>query len=186
MIKTRKQLREVLNNEKLLYLPKGSRLELVLTADNQYKIFRYVTWLRKTELHYNNKNRLLHKFMYLLCRRRKNKLGRKLGIEMCENSFDAGLMIYHPAGIVVNGYSRIGKGCMLHGNNCIGNDSKSYDAPVLGDRVRLGVGAKIIGNVKIADDVIVAAGAVVIESCTTKGAVLAGVPAKCVKIRSTE
>ena len=77
--------------------------------------------------------------------------------------------------------SKIGKNCKLHGSNCIGNDGKSLAAPVIGDNVRLGVGAKVIGDVHIADDVIIAAGAVVIDSCDIKGATLAGVPAKVVK-----
>ena len=52
--------------------------------------------------------------------------------------------------------------------------------------MRLGVGAKIIGGVTIADDVTVAAGAVVIESCEIPGAVLAGIPAKCVKVKNLD
>ena len=184
MIQTRKQLRQVLRTEKPMYMPKGSVLELMITGDNLYVTYRYVTVLRKTEFHYNNRNKLFHKFMYVLCRRKKNRLGRKLGIELSENTFGEGLMIYHPCGIVVNGYTRVGKNCFLHGNNCIGNNGRDHKTPVLGDRVRLGVGAKIIGGVTIADDVTVAAGAVVIESCDIPGAVLAGVPAKCVKIRT--
>ena len=50
----------------------------------------------------------------------------------------------------------------------------------------MGVGAKIIGDVTIADDVTIAAGAVVIESCETPGAVLAGIPAKCVKVKNLD
>lgn len=182
MIVNKQQLRDVLRAEKLIYLPKGSALEMILTSDNKYKVYRYLLVLRKTEYHYNNRNLFFHKFLYLLYRRKKNVLGRKLGIEISENSFDAGVTIYHPGSIVVNGYSRIGKGCLLHGDNCIGNDGKNYEAPVLGERVRLGVGAKVIGNVTIADDITIAAGAVVIESCDVRGAVLAGVPAKCVKV----
>lgn len=180
MIKSKKQLREVLRAEKNIYLPKGRKLELMLTADNQYKLFRYLCLLRKTEYHYNNRENIYHKFSYLIYRRRKNVAGRKLGIEISENSFQEELTIYHSVGIVVNGYARIGKGCKLHGNNCIGNDGKSLDAPIIGERVRLGVGAKVLGNVRIADDVIIAAGAVVIDSCDEKGAMLAGVPARCV------
>ena len=52
----------------------------------------------------------------------------------------------------------------------------------MGDNVRIGVGAKIIGGVEIASNVTIAAGAVVIESCTIEGAILAGVPAKVVKV----
>ena len=186
MIQTRKQLRETLCVEKPMYVPKGSDLELFLTGDNKYVTYRYVKALRKTEYHYNNRNNPIHKLLYLLLRRKKNRLGRKLGVEMSENTFDKGLMIYHPVGIVVNGYTRVGKNCFLHGNNCIGNNGKDHKAPVLGNRVRLGVGAKILGDVTIADDVTVAAGAVVIESCEIPGAVLAGIPAKCVKVKNLD
>lgn len=186
MITTKEQLHKVLYAEKNIYLPGDSRLESIVTSDNKYKIYRYLVALRKTEYHYNNKSKLFHKLFYLLYRRRKNILGRRLGLEISENSFDSELLIYHSGNIVVNGYARIGKNCMLHGDNCIGNDGKSNDAPVLGNRVRLGVGAKVIGGVTIADDVIVAAGAVVVESCLIRGAVLAGVPAKCIKVNDAE
>ena len=182
MIKKKKQLKQILYEEKKFYLPKESAIELIITSDNKFKLFKYVKTLRKCEYHYNNRDRFINRFCYVFLRRKKNILGRKLGVEMSENSFEQGLMIHHSQGIVVNGYARIGKNCILHGNNCIGNNGVSYDAPVLGNGVRLGVGAKIIGNVTIADNVTIAAGAVVIESCNIEGAVLAGVPAKCVKV----
>lgn len=186
MIVTKDQLHNVLSCEKKEYLPSESLLENFLTSDNKFKIYRYMSALRKTEYHYNNRKSLYHKFLYLFYRRKKNIMGRKLGIEISENSFDSGLVIYHPSGIVVNGYARIGKECKLHGNNCIGNNGLNHKAPTLGNRVRLGVGAKVIGDVTIADDVTIAAGAVVIESCAISGAVLAGVPARCVKVRDVE
>ena len=182
MITTKKQLKETLELEKRFYLPKESRLEWILTADNRAKLYRYVSYLRKTEYHYNNRSNILHKLLYGLCRRRKTILGRRLGIEMWENTFDAGLMIWHAGNIVVNGHSRIGKNCIFHGDNCVGNSGKSSSCPKLGDNVRLGVGAKVIGGIEIADNVTIAAGAVVVESCLIEHAVLAGVPAKCVKI----
>jgi len=185
MITKRKELQEYLKMEKELYLPRGSRWEWILTADNRYKLYQYVSLLRYTEYHYNNRNKIMHKILYALFRRKKNILGRKLGIEMWENSFDEGLLIYHAGNIVVNGASRIGKNCKLHGDNCIGNNGRTQATPVLGNNVRLGVGAKVIGDVQLADDVTVAAGAVVIHSCLIPGAVLAGVPAKCVKIIRT-
>ena len=42
----------------------------------------------------------------------------------------------------------------------------------------MGVGAKIIGDVLIADSVVVGAGAVVVHSIKKKGAVVVGIPAK--------
>ena len=42
------------------------------------------------------------------------------------------------------------------------------------------VGAKIIGDVSIANNVIVAAGAVVNKDCLKEGVILAGIPAKII------
>ena len=50
--------------------------------------------------------------------------------------------------------------------------------PVIGNNVRLGAHAQILGDVFIADDVKIGAGAAVINSCYEKGATLVGVPAK--------
>lgn len=185
MILTKAQLKQYLREEKERYLPKGDRAEWILTSDNRYKVYQYVRLLRFTEYHYNNRANLFHKILYVWYRRRKNIAGRRLGIEIWENTFDIGLTIYHPDSIVINGAARIGKNAKLHGSNCIGNNGKDHAAPVIGDNVRLGVGAKVIGNVQLADNITVAAGAVVVRSCLQPGAVLAGIPAECVKV-STE
>ena len=179
-INNKKRLKEVLSIEKNIYFEKGSSLEKVLTQDISIYIYRYVKLLRKTEYHHNLHG-IVHKLLYLMYRRKKNRLGMKLGIEIWDNTFDEGLTIYHAGNIVVNGMSKIGKNCKLHGSNCIGNNGKSLAAPVLGDNVRLGVGAKIIGGIRIADNITIAAGAVVIDSCDVKGATLAGIPAKIVR-----
>ena len=180
MISTKMDLKLCIEEEKNLYI-ENNYLKLLVCNEIRLKTYRYVKCLRKLE-YYKQKAGVFYKFMYLLCRRKKNKLGERLGIEMEEGCFDKGLMIYHPGNIVVNGYSKIGKDCKLHGNNCIGNDGKSFDSPTLGNNVRLGVGAKVIGGITLADDITVAAGGVVVQSCNIPGAVLAGVPAKVVKI----
>lgn len=180
MITSKKSLKRILEYEKKIYIDENNKVEKLLTYDVSVQIFRYITLLRKTEYYHNSKG-FFHKVLYVLCRRNKNKLGIKLGIEIWDNTFDEGLTIYHAGNIVINGMSKIGKNCKLHGSNCIGNDGKSLAAPVIGDNVRLGVGAKVVGDVRIADNIIIAAGAVVIDSCDIKGATLAGVPAKVVK-----
>lgn len=184
MILTKQQLRACLTEERKLYLPDGQQMEWILTSDNRYKLYQFVRLLRITEYHYNNRQAIYHKFLYACYRRKKNILGRKLGVEMWENTFDTGLTIYHAGNIVINGGAKIGKNCKLHGSNCVGNSGKRLECPVIGDNVRLGVGAKVIGNIQLADNITVAAGAVVVHSCLIPGAVLAGVPAKCVKMSS--
>ena len=93
---------------------------------------------------------MINSILYLFFCRRKNKLGRVLGIEMHECLCEKGLTIYHLNGIVINGYSEIGEHFVLHGNNCVGNDGIELDkCPKIGNHVRLGMGAKVIGNVHI-------------------------------------
>lgn len=182
MIVSRKDLNRVILNEKNIYVEKSlkKRLEQIIVSDWHLQVFKFLVFLRKTEYYHNKKN-TVSKAFYLFFRRRTNRLGRKLGIEAWDNTFDEGLTIFHPGNIVVNGMSQIGKNLKLHGSNCIGNSGLDSAAPIIGDNVRLGVGAVVIGDVYIADNVTIAAGAVVIDSCYEKGAVLAGIPAKIVK-----
>ncbi len=181
MIKCKKELKVCLENEKSLYLSKSykGRLEQILTCDAQLLIYRFIKYLRKTEYHHNQ-SRFYNKILYIYYRRKKNKLGVKLGIEIWDNTFDEGLMIFHAGNIVVNGMSKIGKNCKLHGNNCIGNNGKTLEAPIIGDNVRLGFGAKVIGGITLADNITVGAGAVVVNSFTEQGITLVGVPAHIV------
>lgn len=182
MIITKSQLKKILYNEKKFYLTsyctsKKDVLVRKITQDPLVTIYKYVNFLRKSEYHYNNNNNVL----YAYYRFRKNKLGARLGIEMWENSFDENLMIYHAGNIVVNRGAIIGKNCKLHGDNCIGNNGKDSGAPIIGNNVDIGVGAKILGKVKIADNVKIGAGAIVVTDFLEQGSVVVGIPAKKIK-----
>lgn len=61
-------------------------------------------------------------------------------------------------------------------------DSPGGGSPIIGDNCDIGVGAKIIGDITIADNVTIAAGAIVNKSCSQSNVVLAGVPAKIIKV----
>lgn len=184
---TKTELREVLEFEGKIYAEimgssKKQRLIKIVKCHPDYYTWRYVKSLRKAGYFYSNREKnLLMGLLYLWACRKKNKLGRKLGIEMNEKTCGKGLVIYHTQGIVVNGNTEIGEGLILHGNNCIGTDGITKDCPVIGNHVRLGVGAKVLGGVHIADNVVIAAGAVVVHTCEEENVVLAGVPAKIVK-----
>lgn len=184
MIRTKNDLNYYLQIEKRKYVTNKivNRIINFLSYDKEVPIWKYQRLLRRTEYHYNNKqNSLWHSLNYLICRRRKNRLGSRIGIEIWENSFAEGLQIHHSGNIVVNGKSRIGKNCQLHGSNCIGNNGKTFDAPVIGDNVEIGVGAKIIGGIHIADNIKIGAGAIVISSFLEKGITIVGIPAHKVK-----
>ena len=53
--------------------------------------------------------------------------------------------------------------------------------PVIGNNVMMGAGAKVIGNVTIADNIKIGAGAVVASSFTEPGITIGGVPARKLK-----
>lgn len=177
MINSKKELKEVLAKEFVLYFGEKDKfrfLKLFLLRDHDYLIWKFVRLLRCTEYHYN----VNHKIRYYFYERRKNKVGAFLGLTLFQNTIDSGLKIYHYGSIMINGNARIGKNCQLHGDNCIGNKGIfDQKAPTIGNNVDIGVGAKIIGSVHIADNVKIGANAVVVKSCEHKGAVLVGIPA---------
>ena len=179
MIQNKKDLKRYLRTEKSLYIAKTpyDRMVQILTCDKKLKIYRFIRYLRHEEYHHNQSG-LLHKALRIYYWRKRNILGTALGMTIYDNSFDEGLLIYHAGNIVINGNAKIGKNCRLHGSNCIGNNGKTMDCPVIGANVKLGVGAKVIGGVTIADNVTIAAGAVVVHSVSEPGITVAGVPAK--------
>lgn len=154
------------------------RLILWFIQDPAYLIARYLRFLRKEEYFFNVRQDCLGKILYLYYFRKKNLLGNKLGFKIPKNCFGPGLTIYHHGNIIVNETARIGANCRLHGNNCIGNNGKIDNAPVIGDKLDLGFGASIIGDIQLGDRIVVGANAVVICSVSTDGVTLVGVPAK--------
>ncbi|SCZ79711.1 serine acetyltransferase [Pseudobutyrivibrio xylanivorans] len=172
----KKTLKEVLAMERKLY-GVGRTSDYVkkkVLLDHDYLLYNYMKQLRKVE-YYCDKNKLLFEFY----QRRKNKLGAKLGITIWHNCTAEGLRIWHYGSVVVNGHAKVGKNCQLHGENCIGNKG-SFDqaAPVIGDNVDIGIGAKVIGDIYIANNVKIGANAVVTKSCYKEGATLVGIPAR--------
>lgn len=144
--------------------------------DHLVMIKRFMKYLRKEEYYYN-KDGLRNKLAEIYFSRKKNTLGNKLGFYIQPNCLGLGTTIYHHGTIIINGDAKLGDYCKLHGNNCVGNDGFSLKAPCIGNNVDIGFGAIIIGDIKIADNVKIGAGAVVTTSCLHEGATLVGIPA---------
>jgi serine O-acetyltransferase len=96
-----------------------------------------------------------------------------------------GLMIPHTVGTVIGAYE-IGENFTIFQNVTLGAtyadlafDSNSR--PIVGDNVLIGAGAKVLGNIEIGSNTIIAANSLVIESIP-KNAFAIGVPA-IVKVR---
>ena len=165
----------VLAYEKKLYFTgKKDYLTAMVTHEDNYLIWKYMTFLRREEA-------ARSKLTAYFWRRKKNNLGSRLGLQIYAGTCARGLHIWHYGSVIISGDAVVGENCTIHGQACIGSDGASDVAPVLGKNVDIGVGAKIIGTVTLADNIRVGAGAVVVKSCETPGATLVGVPARPVE-----
>jgi serine O-acetyltransferase len=84
---------------------------------------------------------------------------------------------YGGLGVVIHEAARVGRHCLISQQVTIGGRSGQPGAPVIGDYVRIGAGAKILGNIRIEDFAVIGANAVVVRD-VARGAVMAGVPAR--------
>lgn len=83
----------------------------------------------------------------------------KYGLELGKGSNIApGLYLGHAYGITVNPNAIVGKNCNLHKGCTIGQENRGprKGAPVLGDRVWVGVHATVVGKIRIGNDVLIA------------------------------
>jgi serine O-acetyltransferase len=95
-----------------------------------------------------------------------------------------GLFIDHGMGLVIGETSEIGDGVTLHQGVTLGGTGKERGKrhPTLGNDVYVGVGAKILGAVRIGDGARIGAGAVVLNDVPPNTTAV-GVPAKVVVYR---
>ncbi|MBD5449674.1 MAG: serine acetyltransferase [Lachnospiraceae bacterium] len=159
------------------------RLALNRQRDRHPRLFGDEIWkfeilLRKVEYDINCRSGLMalvvgryHKFKF-------HRLSVRLGFTIPPNVFREGLSIPHYGTIVVHGNVKAGRNCRLQEGVTIGATDGSHEAAVIGDNCYFGSGAKVIGAVTIADDVVVGAGAVVTKDITEAGTTWAGVPAR--------
>ena len=115
---------------------------------------------------------LLYKFL---------KIGVQIttGIDLpCETRIGRRLLIEHFGGIIISGDTVIGDDVTLRHGVTLGlRRTGVAGAPVIGDRVDIGAGAKILGPVRIGAGAVIGANAVVLCDVPA-GALAVGVPAR--------
>jgi len=142
-------------------------------------IWNFQRCLRKLEYYKNCKKNIWQFIVYSLVLYKHNKLSVKLGFSIPPNVFGPGLSIAHYGTIVINGSTRIGANCRIHSCVNIGTEAGySNKAPEIGNNCYIGPGAKIYGDIKIADGIAIGANSVVNKSFKEENIAIAGVPAK--------
>lgn len=101
------------------------------------------------------------------------------GVELpCEAVIGDRLVIEHVGAIVVSGDAVLGKDCILRQGVTIGLRHTSHPgSPTIGDRCDIGAGAKLLGPIRIGNDVAIGANAVVLCDIPD-GCVAVGIPAR--------
>ncbi len=170
------------NKEELQYYLECDRIALKYNRKKPKfigsEIWKFQILLRKNEYIINCKkgffwNIIKHIYRYRLYRKQV-----KLGFSIQPNTFGPGLAIAHIGIIVVNSNAKIGSNCRIHEGVTIGaNGYGSNKAPNIGDNVFIGSGAKIIGEICIADNVSIGAGSIVVKSVNERGITIGGNPA---------
>ena len=101
------------------------------------------------------------------------------GIDLpCEATIGRRLVIEHFGGIIISGDAVLGDDVVLRNGVTIGLKHRDDPgSPVIGNRVDIGTGAKILGKIRIGDDVLIGANAVVITDVPANS-IAVGIPAR--------
>lgn len=135
-------------------------------------VYRFGCW------RYGIRLRLLRAPVSLIYKILRTLIQMLTGIELpCETRVGRRLKIEHFGGIIISGDTVIGDDVVLRNGVTIGLKHTGHrGAPVIGDRVDIGAGAKILGPIRIGNDVKIGANAVVLCD-VPDGAIAVGVPA---------
>ena len=136
-------------------------------------VYRFGRW------RYGVRPKLLRKAFSLLYKILYKLVQIVTGIEMpCEVPVGRNFVIDHHGGIIVSGYAQFGDDCRIRSGVVIGLSSVNEPCgAVIGNNVDIGTGAKLIGAIRVGNNVMIGANAVVI--CDVPDDCIAvGVPAK--------
>lgn len=116
---------------------------------------------------------ILYRFLF---RRARNIYGIELPYAA---KIGRGVIIEHQHGIVIHGNAVIGDNCIIRQGVTIGNRyaDRPTEAPVIGNNVNIGAGAKLLGKITIGNNVNIGANSVVISDFVDNSLII-GIPGR--------
>lgn len=176
MIKSKEDLREYLEADKKMLGYTKRRPSLF-----KDEIWKFEIVLRKREYYENlATNSILKKIRLIYYRYLHHRMSIKLGFQVPPNVCDKGLRINHFGLLVISPLAKIGKNFDVHAGVNIGVNIDPTKAPIIGDNVFVGPGAKIFGDIKIGNDVAIAANSVINKSFDNDNVTIGGIPGKII------
>jgi len=143
------------------------------------EIWRFQRLLRRTEYITNCKDGILWGIYLKYLRLKLHYFSIMLGFSIPLNTCGPGLAITHYGMVIINSGAKIGANCRIHGGVNIGTGAGHTNlAPTIEDNVYIGPGAKLFGDIKIAEGICIGANAVVSRSFEESNITIGGVPAK--------
>jgi serine O-acetyltransferase len=135
-------------------------------------VYRYGRW------RYGVRPPLARKFFSLIYRVLYKIVQVITGIEFpCEVEVGRNFIIDHFGGIIIHGDAKFGDNCRVRNGVVVGIRRVGEDgAPIIGDNVDIGAGAKVLGPIRIGNNVLIGANAVVIVD-VPDNCIAVGVPA---------
>lgn len=150
--------------------------------------FKFYKSLRMTEYYTNTYKIGVLSYWGKFLRARHRYLCDKYNWTIPINVFGPGLALVHVGTIVVSGSAKIGANCRIHVDVNIGRSPAKgiSGAPVIGENVYIGPGAKIFGPITIGSNTAIGANAVVNSSFIDGNCTIGGIPAKKISDNTSE
>lgn len=148
--------------------------------------FKYTFFLRLKK--YLGKKGIIMKPLYYLIAIMLLRYSHRIGISIPHQvEIGPGFFIDHYGTIFINSAAKIGRNCSISQGVTIGlaNRGKNKGVATLGDDIYIGPGAKIVGAVKIGNNVAIGANCVVTKDIPDN-TVVGGVPAKVISTDGIE
>lgn len=153
-----------------------------LTRSDEYYNIAFMRTLRHYEYYLNKKRNIFDLIPYLWYWWNYRRLKLKTNVFLAPNVADSGFFLVHPGFFRAGSWVHIGKKCTILPMVLIGKKKPHVECEAfIGDNCYISTGVTILAPVKIGNNVIIAAGAVVNKD-VPDNAIVAGVPAKVVKM----
>lgn len=140
----------------------------------QKYIWLYIKALRFVEYYQNAPKTFFNKLLMLWWLHKLRKYSHITSFQIPPNVCGKGLTIWHWGPIIINPAAKIGNYCTLYPGVLIGHKEDNGGAAIIGNNVFIGAGTKIIGPIKIGDNVTIGQNCVITKDIPNNSVVVNG------------